>query len=78
MARPIYIIVEDNQEGRVKWFDPNKGFGFIDGGKDQADVFLHSNHILGDFLPIKGDRISYKLATDQKRKRNYAVEASIL
>lgn len=29
--------------GRVKWFDPNKGFGFILNSTGGADILLHSN-----------------------------------
>lgn len=29
--------------GRVKWFDPTKGFGFIVSDETQTDVLLHAN-----------------------------------
>ncbi|MCV2868592.1 cold shock domain-containing protein [Defluviimonas sp. WL0002] len=29
--------------GRVKWFDPAKGFGFIIGNDDAGDILLHAN-----------------------------------
>lgn len=29
--------------GRVKWFDPTKGFGFIVSDESQTDVLLHAN-----------------------------------
>lgn len=30
-------------EGRVKWFDPGKGFGFIVTEADDGDILLHAN-----------------------------------
>ena len=29
--------------GRVKWFDPTKGFGFIVSDESEADILLHAN-----------------------------------
>lgn len=29
--------------GRVKWFDPTRGFGFIVDGSGDADILLHAN-----------------------------------
>lgn len=29
--------------GRVKWFDPSKGFGFIVSDQTDADILLHAN-----------------------------------
>jgi CspA family cold shock protein len=39
--------VKDGQvktaKGRVKWFDPNKGFGFVTAREVDGDILLHSN-----------------------------------
>jgi len=41
-------MIEDRAEarlvaGRVKWFDPGKGFGFIVDGEGGPDILLHAN-----------------------------------
>lgn len=42
-------------EGKVKWFDPRKGFGFIIGPEGQ-DIFVHYTVIEGDgFRVLKDD-----------------------
>ena len=30
-------------QGRVKWFDPGKGFGFIVAEESESDILLHAN-----------------------------------
>ena len=66
------------QTGIVKWFNPNKGFGFIQPSEGGADVFVHITaleraglHTLNDGQPV-----SYELAT-QKGKTS-AVNLQLL
>ena len=54
-------------KGTVKWFNPAKGFGFIqpeDGGKD---VFVHISAVerAGWRTLNEGQKISYELQTDK-------------
>ena len=53
--------------GRVKWFDPKKGFGFIIGPNEQ-DVFVHFSQISGDgFRSLKdGEEVEYELVEGDK------------
>jgi cold shock protein len=55
-------------EGTVKWFNSQKGFGFIqpsDGGKD---VFVHISAVERSGLNglNEGQKVSFDLVTDRK------------
>lgn len=58
----------DRQQGTVKWFSAEKGFGFIgrdDGGKD---LFVHHTGINMDGYKKldEGARVSFEVAKGQK------------
>lgn len=38
-------------QGTVRWFDADRGFGFIDLGNDADDLFVHASEIVGDDGP---------------------------
>ncbi len=49
--------------GTVKWFNANKGFGFIQPEDGSKDVFLHISAVEGAGLqsPADGQKIEYEL-----------------
>ncbi len=53
--------------GKVKWFDPKKGYGFIVGDEEQ-DVFVHYTSITGDgFRALRdGETVDYELVKGDK------------
>ena len=61
--------------GKVKWFDPKKGYGFIIGEQGQ-DVFVHYTSILGDGYRLlkDGEMVAYELVKGDKgfQARNVA------
>jgi CspA family cold shock protein len=53
--------------GTVKWFNPNKGFGFIQPDDKGSDVFVHISTLERAGLATlnEGQRVSYELATNK-------------
>lgn len=65
-------------QGTVKWFNPDKGFGFIavDGGG--ADVFVHFSEIQGSgFRNLEEDqRVEFEIVQGTKGPQASAVHAA--
>ena len=51
-------------EGTVKWFDSNKGFGFI-AQENGKDLFVHHSEIRGGQLS-DGQRVEFEVGQGQK------------
>lgn len=57
-------------EGKVRWFNSHKGYGFI-ATSDGQDIFVHFNNIAGDgFRTLnEGDTVSFDLVKGEKGMR---------
>ena len=66
--------------GTVKWFNPQKGFGFIqpdDGGKD---AFVHISAVERAGLTGlgEGQKVSFELKTDKMRGKTSAENLALI
>ena len=57
-------------DGKVKWFNPRKGYGFIT-GPDGRDIFVHYSSISGDGYRtlVEGDDVNFDVVEGEKGLR---------
>ncbi|MDK9760230.1 cold-shock protein [Vibrio sp. D173a] len=60
--------MSNTNTGTVKWFNEEKGFGFISQDNGGADVFLHFRAIVSEgFKTLKeGQKVSFEVENGQK------------
>ena len=56
--------------GKVKWFNPKKGYGFVDQDDDEKDMFLHITALQKANISVlnEGDKISYDVEEENGRE----------
>ena len=56
--------------GTVKWFNPTKGFGFIEPEDGSKDAFVHISAVERSGLPglSEGQRVSFELVSGRDGK----------
>ncbi|MCH8140298.1 MAG: cold-shock protein [Proteobacteria bacterium] len=56
--------------GTVKWFNPGKGFGFIQPESGENDVFVHISAVeaAGMGTLTEGQRVSYDVVTERGKQ----------
>jgi cold shock protein len=66
--------------GTVKWFNSDKGFGFIaqDGGGPDAFVHISAVERSGLKSLTEGQKVSYDLVTDQRRGKTSAENLKVV
>ena len=66
--------MSERAKGTVKWFNGEKGYGFIT-QEEGPDVFVHYSEIQGDGYRSlnEGDRVEYLVTEGRKGKQASAV-----
>lgn len=68
------------QVGTVKFFNPEKGFGFIKPEEGGKDIFVHISAVekIGLTTLDEGRKISFEVEPDKKGKGPKAVDLKLL
>jgi len=54
-------------KGKVKWFNPTKGYGFIEREDKEKDVFVHSSATQAASLELnEGDELTFEVEQGDK------------
>ena len=66
--------------GTVKWFNPAKGFGFIQPDSGGADIFVHISAVERAGLSSfdEGQKVSFDEERDPKKGKTSAVNIKVL
>ena len=62
------------QTGTVKFFNTEKGFGFIKPDNGGADIFVHISAVQASGLPglVENQKVSYELERDKRSGKESA------
>ena len=65
-----------SKTGKVKWFNPKKGYGFIDQDDDEKDMFLHITALQKANISVlnEGDKISYDVEDENGRQSAVSIK----
>jgi CspA family cold shock protein len=71
---PVKKIGNKMATGTVKWFNGQKGFGFIQPDQGGNDVFVHISAVerAGFNSLNEGDKISYEVVADKRSGKSSA------
>ena len=63
---PVAPAEPDREQGRVKWFDPEKGYGFLVRPTGE-DLFVHHSEVIGDASALEpGGEVEYVVGSNDR------------
>lgn len=62
--RKVYLFLNTMQQGKVKFFNETKGFGFITPDDGTQDIFVHATGLIDKIR--ENDRVSYEVQDGKK------------
>lgn len=67
-------------QGTVKWFNAEKGYGFIANDEGGEDVFVHFSAIRSEGYKslTEGQKVSFETETDPKNGKPRAANVTVL
>lgn len=65
--------------GTVKWFNAEKGFGFITSDEGKEDIFVHFSAIVSDGYKSlnEGQNVTYDVEQDSRTSRTRAINVCL-
>lgn len=66
--------------GTVKWFNPQKGYGFIEQNEGGKDVFVHISAVERSGMDDlkEGQKVSFEVESDKRTGKQSAVDLKSL
>ncbi len=65
MTRAILPEEVKKMKGTIKWYNPRKGYGFIQ-GEEGKDVFVHQSAIPAGTYLNEGDQVEYEIEETER------------
>lgn len=57
------------ENGTIKWFDPDRNYGFIERGNGDADVFVNGDDVEESVSLNTGDQVTFELKEGNGRPK---------
>jgi len=67
-------------KGKVKWYNDQRGYGFIQPASGGKDIFVHATALVRSGLGglSEGQEVAYELQTDRRSGRTSAVNLKLV